>query len=208
MKPWNNRTLALIAGFSYLAIFFLAIFANFFALESIIQHPLETISQNGQIVRLGVIAFILAAIFDTIVAIAFFHLNPEHPLTLSSFCFRTIHAILMAIGTFAMFMTLHQKTAEDILRMIEIFNTIWLIGLIFFGIHLILLAKILPIPKLISIFLTIAGIVYILDTGLHITLENYKLYEDLFLAMVAIPSIIGEMSLSIWLLWMGGKSSN
>ncbi|NCN08315.1 MAG: DUF4386 domain-containing protein [Leptospira sp.] len=207
MNTWNKRRLALIAGFSYLAIFFLAIFANFFALEAMIQNPLETISENGHIVRLGVIAFILAAVFDTVVSLAFYHLYPDHPLTLSSFCFRIIHAVMMAIGTFAMFMTLYQKTSEGILYQIEIFNTIWLIGLFFFGIHLILLARILRIPKLISIFLSLAGLVYILDTTLHIILQNYKLYEDLFLAMVAIPSILGEMSLSVWLLWKGGKEA-
>jgi len=106
-----------------------------------------------------------------------------------------------------MFMTLYQKTSEGILYQIEIFNTIWLIGLFFFCIHLILLARILRIPKLISIFLSLAGLVYILDTTLHIILQNYKLYEDLFLAMVAIPSILGEMSLSVWLLWKGGKEA-
>ena len=64
----NNRTLSKIAGISYLIIFFAAIFANFFALESIIQAPIETIENNNLIVRLGIVAFLITVIFDVVVA--------------------------------------------------------------------------------------------------------------------------------------------
>ncbi|MGC9343713.1 MAG: DUF4386 domain-containing protein [Bacteroidales bacterium] len=85
------------------------------------------------------------------------------------------------------------------------YNIIWLIGLFFFGIHLILLAGILGQPRLISLFLILAGIMYMVDTGAHFVLPDYDRYDSIFLAMVAIPSIGGEMALSIWLLIKGGK---
>jgi hypothetical protein len=46
---------------------------------------------------------------------------------------------------------------------------------------------------------------YMVDTVAHFLLQNYKEYSSIFLALVAIPSIIGEMSLAIWLLVRGGK---
>jgi len=38
-------------------------------------------------------------------------------------------------------------------------------------------------------------------------MENYDAYADLFLTLVAIPSIFGEMAFAIWLLVKGGKNS-
>ncbi|MCB0474455.1 MAG: DUF4386 family protein, partial [Flavobacteriaceae bacterium] len=66
--------------------------------------------------------------------------------------------------------------------------------------------NILKKPGIIAIFLMIAGIMYMVDTTAHFLLENYQTYASLFLALVAIPSIIGEFSLAVWLLVKGGKN--
>ena len=42
------------------------------------------------------------------------------------------------------------------------------------------------------------------DTAAHFLLPNYDAYSSIFLALVAIPSIAGELSFSIWLLVKGG----
>ena len=39
-----------------------------------------------------------------------------------------------------------------------------------------------------------------IDTGAHFMLSDYEVYGSILLALVAIPSIIGEMSFAIWLL--------
>lgn len=75
MKP---RTLSLIAGVSYLVIFFTAIFANFFVLESILKDPLNAIQQNHLFVRAGILAFIITVVFDVVVAWALYGLFKEH----------------------------------------------------------------------------------------------------------------------------------
>lgn len=201
----NQRKLAILAGVSYLIIFFAAIFANFFVLEAILQNPVETINQNGPIVRFGILAFLITAVFDVIVAWALLELWKNHPLTNLSTYFRLIHAVIMGIAVFALPLVFHVSTAEEILNQVNIFNILWLIGLFFFGIHLILLAQILKKPKFITILLTLAGIMYIVDTSAHFLLANYESYASIFLALVAIPSILGEMSFTIWLLAKAGK---
>lgn len=203
MKP---RTLALIAGASYLIIFFAAIFANFFVLESILKDPLATIQQQHMMVRLGIMAFIITVVFDVVVAWALYELYKKHPLSGLSTYFRMMHAAIMGVAIFALPLALVSSTSEEILRQVDIFNIIWLIGLFFFGIHLILLGRIIRKPRIIAIFLVIAGIVYMIDTGAHFLLRDYEAYSSIFLALVAIPSILGEMSFSIWLLIRGGKS--
>jgi hypothetical protein len=82
-----------------------------------------------------------------------------------------------------------------------------LIGLFFFGIHLILLGRIIGKPRIIGLFLVLAGAMYMVDTAAHFVLPAYEAYATIFLALVAIPSIVGEMAFSVWLLIKGGKES-
>jgi len=201
----RSRTLSVIAGSSYLVIFFAAIFANFFVLESILNDPLVTIQENSLIVRFGILAFLITVVFDVIVAWAFYELYKAHNLSVLSTLFRMMHAAIMGVAVFALPVTLQLTSGQEILQQVDIFNTIWLIGLFFFGIHLILLGRIIGKPKIIAAFLVIAGIMYMADTGAHFLLKNYEEYSSVFLAFVAIPSIIGEMSFAIWLLIKGGK---
>lgn len=202
MKP---RTLSIIAGISYLVIFFAAIFANFFVLESILKDPLTTIQENHVIVRFGIIAFLITVVFDVVVAWALYELYKENILSGLSTLFRMMHAAIMGVAVFALPIALSSTTGQEILRQVNIFNTTWLIGLFFFGIHLILLGRILKKPRFITVSLIIAGIMYMADTGAHFLLDNYDDYSSIFLVLVAVPSIFGEMALSIWLLVKGGK---
>ena len=201
----TKRKLALIAGSSYLVIFFAAIFANFFVLESIQNDPLATIRDHHMMVRFGIMAFLITVVFDVVVAWALQELYKEHALSGLSTLFRMMHAAIMGVAVFSLVVSLSSVSEQEILRQAYIFNIIWLIGLFFFGIHLILLARILGQPRLISIFLILAGIMYMADTGAHFVLPDYDRYASIFLAMVAIPSIGGEMALSVWLLIKGGK---
>lgn len=201
----NMRNLSLIAGVSYLIIFFAAIFGNFFVLESIMEAPVQTIQQNHLMVRLGILAFLFTVVFDVVVAWALYELYKKHPLSNLSTYFRMMHAAIMGVAIFALPVTLGMTNETEILRQIEVFNIIWLIGLFFFGIHLILLGRIIRNLRIIAIFLGIAGAMYMLDTAAHFLLPDYKAYGSIFLALVAVPSIIGEMSLAIWLLVKGGK---
>ena len=202
MKP---RKLSIIAGSSYLVIFFAAIFANFLVIESILKEPLVTIQEKHLMVRFGIMAFLVTVVFDVVVAWALYELYKDHYLSGLSTLFRMMHAAIMGVAVFALPVALMTTTDQEILKQVDIFNFIWLIGLFFFGIHLILLGRILVKPKFIAVFLIIAGIMYMVDTGAHFLLQNYEAYGSVFLALVAIPSIIGEMSLALWLLLKGGK---
>ena len=199
------RTLAIIAGGGYLMIFFAAISANFLMLESLLQAPLETIQQQPMLVRWGTLAFMITVVFDVVVAWALYELYPTQLWSKLSTLFRMMHAAIMGVAIFALPLALKATTAEEVLHQVDVFNTIWLIGLFFFGIHLILLGRIIGRPRIIAFFLVIAGIMYMIDTSAHFLMADYQDYASIFLALVAIPSIVGEMSFSIWLLLRGGK---
>ncbi len=202
----NKRRLSLIAGISYLIIFFAAIFANFFVIESLVNDPVHTISENHMIVRFGILAFLITVVFDVVVAWALLELYKDHLMSVLSTLFRMMHAAIMGVAVFALVLALSLTGSQEILNQIDIFNIIWLIGLFFFGVHLILLGRIIGRPKIIGIFLVFAGAMYMVDTAAHFVLPNYEDYAAIFLALVAIPSIVGEMAFSIWLLVKGGKA--
>lgn len=201
----NSRKLSIITGVSYLVIFFAAIFANFIVLEALKQDPLETINQQNQMVRYGILAFLITVVFDVVVAWGLFELYSKHYLTRLSTYFRLMHAAIFAAAVFALVSTLNSETASDILKLVNTFEIIWLIGLFFFGAHLILLAKILPKPKWIALFLALAGVMYMIDTAAHFLLPEYNDFAGVFMALVAVPSILGEMAFTVWLLVKGGK---
>lgn len=203
----KTKTLYKIAGVSYLGIFFTAIFANFFVLDSLKNDPVDMAANSMTLVGLGAMAFLVAAVLDTIVAWALKELYAKHPLTTPSTYFRLIHAAIMGVAVFALVMTRGLSGEESIITQIDIFDTIWLIGLFFFGAHLLMLSNILRnvAPDWIRYALFAAGAMYIIDTTAHFVLANYDSYADTFLVLVAIPSILGEMTLSIWLLLKSRK---
>lgn len=202
MKP---RSLAIIAGMSYIIIFFAAIFANFLVLAALKTSPMAVIEQSGMMVRLGILAFLFTVLFDVVIAWALFELFKKHPLTGLSTLFRMMHAAIMGVALFALPMVFNATSDMEALAFVNMFNTIWLIGLFFFGMHLILLGKILTKPRVIAVFLMLAGVMYMVDTCAHFLMLDYTHYANIFLALVAIPSILGEMAFAIWLLIKGGR---
>ncbi|WP_347840953.1 DUF4386 domain-containing protein [uncultured Draconibacterium sp.] len=201
----NSRKLSTLTGISYLIIFFTAIYANFFMLEALKENPLETILHQQLVVRTGILAFLITVVFDVVVAWGLFELYKKHLLTRLSTYFRLMHAAIMAVAIFALVLSLSSVSGEEVTQRVNTFEIIWLIGLFFFGAHLILLARIIERPRWIALFILLAGIMYMVDTGAHFLLPNYTDYADLFLALVAIPSIFGEMAFTVWLLVKGGK---
>ena len=62
------------------------------------------------------------------------------------------------------------------------------------------------IPWFLGILLMLAGAGYVIDTLANAFLANYDDYATVFLLIVAVPSVVGELAFTIWLLWRGGKA--
>jgi hypothetical protein len=92
---------------------------------------------------------------------------------------------------------------------IDAFEYAFLIGLVAFGAHLVALGWLLvrsrwTTPAL-GYLLMVAGTAYVADTLARAVIADYGSVENLFLAIVAIPSVIGEFWLIVWLLTRAGK---
>jgi hypothetical protein len=97
----------------------------------------------------------------------------------------------------------------QVMLSLEAFNHAWLIGLACFGIHLVLLGLLSlgsgSVPRALAILLMVAGAAYVTDTLAHAALASYADYQTVFLFIVAVPSLIGELWFALWLLLKGGK---
>jgi hypothetical protein len=114
----------------------------------------------------------------------------------------------MGAAVFALVPIVDMLSENEILAQVDVFNTLWLIGLFFFGFHLLLLAKIVKHIRFIPYVLALAGLMYIVDTTAQFTFIDYESYADIFLMLVAIPAVLGEMSFALWLLIKGRKPVN
>jgi hypothetical protein len=78
-----------------------------------------------------------------------------------------------------------------------------------FGIHLLLLGYMIVksglVNRALGYILMMAGAAYAIDTLAHALLGNYDDYATVFVLIVAIPSVIGEFALGLWLLLRAGK---
>lgn len=222
------RRAALIAGVSYLLIFVLAIFANFIVVGGLVDTgdaaaTFANVADSEVVFRFGLIAFLVVFLLDVVVAwalwVLFKGINRE--LSRLTAWFRVVYTVFLGMGLVFFFTVLQlisgagwigafdqgQLDAQALLAF-DAFNATWLIGLTAFGVHLMLLGYLIVrsgvAPKMLGAVLAVAGAAYILDTFAHGLLANYTDYETVFLAIVALPSVIGELWFTFWLLLRGG----
>ncbi len=225
------RQAARIAGVGYVILFVLAIFANFFVRTGLIEvddaaATFAKITESEFLFRTGLVSFLIIFIVDVVVAWALYIVFREvsRHLSLLTAWFRLVYTVFLGVAVIFLFVVLGlisgagylnafdpgQLDAQAML-VLEAFNYTWLIGLACFGIHLILIGSMMMAsgiaPKPLGIVLAIAGSAYVIDTLAYSLLSNYADYAGLFLAIVAIPSIIGELTFTVWLLTQGRKGS-
>jgi hypothetical protein len=223
---------ARLAGAGYLVIFITGFFANFFVLEGLVvegnaQATSENILANLMQFRWGIFAFLIMVVIDVLMAgPLYILLKPVNKnLSLLSAWLRLVNGTIFGVALYSLFGILHLLSGAEYLTALEpaeiharvmlhleAFNFIWLIGLVFFGLHLflmgILILKSDYIPKIIGGLLQLAAVGYLTDSFAQFLLPDYKSVQHVFELVVLIPGVIGELSFTVWLLIKGAKTKN
>lgn len=218
-----------VAGFGLVLMAVIAIFANFFVLESLVipgdaAATVNNIAANDLLFRFGIAGFAVVLVLDVIVAWALYILfrQVNKGLALLAACFRLVYTAIFAAALFNFLSVLQLVGKEiyvavletsllqaEVMLLIDAFRNGWLIGLVFFGFHLLLIGYLVYkskfMPKIIGILVMLAGLGYLIDNFAKVMLSNYTEYEILFLLIVAVPGTVGELALAIWLLVKGKK---
>ena len=61
------------------------------------------------------------------------------------------------------------------------------------------------IPKILGILLMLSSLGYLIDSFANFLMPNYVDYKTIFMMIVAIPGIVGELYLTLWLLFKGTR---
>lgn len=223
------KSISRLAGTGYLIIFLTGIFANFFVIEGLVvpgdaTATLENIRESDGLFRIGILSFILMVIFDLVLAWALYLLLKPVNKNMSLFqaWFRLVNGTIFGVALFHLVEVVHLSggggylsgaddtmLAIEVMRSLVAFNIIWLIGLLFFGIHLVFLGWLIRksnyIPGILGILLIIAGIGYLVDSFANFMLADYDAYATIFMIIVVLPGVVGELSFTLWLLIKGVK---
>jgi Domain of unknown function (DUF4386) len=222
------RRYALIAGVGYVVLFVLGIFANFFVREGLVvtgdaAQTAANILESEGLFRMGMVSFLVVFAVDVIVAWALYVLfkKVDENVSLVTAWFRIVYTVFLGVAVMFFYQAIQLLSGSEFLSVfdagqleaqallaVDAFNSTWLIGLLVFGVHLIFLGWLVvksSAPRVLGYVLMVAGLAYVADTLAHTVLANYVDYENVFLAIVAVPSVIAEGWMGLWLLFKGGR---
>lgn len=155
--------------------------------------------------RWGIAGLILIVILDIVVAAALLRLfeSVNHSISIMAAWFRVGYAAvyLVAIIQLVVALGLLEDPAQT-LSAIEAYETIWHVGLILFGLHLLLIGYLAYrsgfMPKIFGILLVIAGLGYLVDGFVLVLVPQPAI-------SFGVITFVGEVALIFWLLIIGRR---
>ncbi len=202
----------------------LAIFANFGVREGLIVPgdaalTVANLSEGIGLFRWGLVAFLVVFLLDVVAAWALHVVfrDVQRDLSLLAAWFRLTYTVFLGVALVFFFRALQLVTGAtylagvepasleaDVMLALESFNHTWLVGLAAFGIHLLLLGALVVrsglVSRVLGALLVAAGGAYLLDTIANAVVADYAGVAGIMLALVAVPSMLGEGWLGLWLL--------
>jgi len=188
----------------------LAIFGNFVAIQSLVtpgdaaQTAIDIANSEG-LFRWGIASLIVIAVLDIIVAAALLRLfEPvNRGVSMTAAWFRVAYVAVYLIAIIQLVLALGLLgDPNQALRAIDAYGTIWLVGLILFGVHLLLIGYLAYrsgfMAKVFGILLVVAGLGYIADGFVAVLVPGPTISLGQF-------TFVGEAALIFWLLIKGTR---
>jgi len=221
------RKAALIAGFAYLIIFIFGI--SFGIIEGFIvpgdaAETANNILSNELLFRSGIVGLIIVLVADAVVAWALYvFLKPINKgISLLTAWFRLLYTAIFGFTIIHLLSVLKLLSNAEYLKVFEpdqlhalALQTLnsyqygYNIGYVFFGLHILglgyLIYKSNYIPRILGILLMIAFVGYMIDSFASVLSASYASNPIAFIVFIAVPAILAEFSLTVWLLWKGRK---
>jgi hypothetical protein len=218
----SPRSAALVAGVALLLMAILSPIALLNTYQNIFvagdaQATAENIMALGNMFNIGISIFLVVAVLDIVVAWALYVLfKPVNKsLSLLAAWLRLAYAPIFALALANLFSAVRLLSGAAYLKAFDTdllyaqamlalsaFKNSWDIGLVIFGLHLLVLGYLAFksgfIPKWLSVLVVIAGFGYVVDSFGRFLSPDYSISLAQF-------TFVGEALLIIWLLWRGIK---
>ncbi len=225
----NPNRLARMIGICYMLILILAVYAHLFIRQGIVipdnaEITANNLISNEGIFRISIVIWLVVLFLDVIVTWALYLLlkTVHKELSLLTAMFRLTYTMikgaglvygLLALGMLsgASYLTTldTKQLSAQVMMYLEGDGYGFLIGLFFFGVHIVLSGFMFfhssYIPKILSAGLVLAGVAYITDTILSVLIAGYAASDTTFKSALMVIMFIGEMFPFIWLLIKGAK---
>jgi hypothetical protein len=226
----SPRRAAVIAGITMLIMAGCAAFTVGFINGSLIVKgdsgaTVNNIFSSLALFRSGIFGWLVILVSDIIVswALYIFLKQVDNNLALLAAWFRLIYCSILGASIMNLVYVLlilsggntsvvqtNQLNAQ-IMLLIDAFNKMWSLGLILFGLHLLIVGTIVLksgfIPKILGILLLIAALSYVTVHLLHLFSLQFEPTTLVLENILSLPMALGELAFGIWLLLRGGKIS-
>jgi Domain of unknown function (DUF4386) len=206
------RTASLIAGLALALMAVLAVFGNFVAIQSLVTpgdaaKTAIDISNSEALFRWGIASLIVIAVLDVVVAGALLRLfEPvNRSVSITAAWFRVAYAAVYLVAVIQLVFALGLLgDPNEAQRAIDAYETIWLVGLILFGVHLLLIGYLAYrsafMARVFGVLLVVAGLGYIADGFVAVLVRGPSISIGQF-------TFIGEVALIFWLLIKGTRKT-
>lgn len=212
MDKDNNDKVALFTGVSILVIALLAGFtAGYIPAKFMFYGDPNEVVQNFDsmmgLFRMNVLGWFLIILFDLVVSwgvyVVFRHVN--HNLALFSGWLRLFYTMFLALSLSYLIKitTVGTVTSSDLIN-IDMFDSVWSIGLIVFGFHLLLLGVVMFkanfIHKIFSVLMLIAAVGYLLIQTLNSFFPSLAQVQTILEYILLVPMTVGELAFGVYLI--------
>jgi len=223
----SPRLYARVAGMAYLVIIVTGIFAEFFVRSNLIvpgdaAATARNIAASEILFRTGIAGEFLMLLGDVLVAGALYVVfrGFSRNLALLAAFFRLAQAAVLGVNLLNTYVPLllladggyltafqPEQLNALVLLALEAHSFGYLIGLVFFGVHCMILGYLVVksayVPRILGVLLVIAGVGYLVDSFGRTLLPTYDDHANLFLVIVFVPAFVAEVSFCLWLLLKG-----
>jgi hypothetical protein len=225
------RQAAVVTGVSILVMAVAAVLATDVTIGSLVvpgdaRATTGNIQASGMLFRSGILSWLIVLVCDVLAAWGLYiYFKPvNRSLSLLMACFRLVYAAILgtALANYVKVLLLvsgddyqaalgiHQLQAQ-VMLFLDAFNVTWSIGLAVFGFHILVLGYLVVnsgyIPKFFGVLLIIAFLGYLITTANDLLIPGRENFKTIVELLFAIPMIVGEVGLGLWLLIKGGKGT-
>lgn len=171
----------------------------------------SNIKASELLFRMGIASWLIVLAADAVVAWALYVLlvPASKGLSLLAAWFRLVFVAVFAINMLNRLNALQLINGDhsQMMRYLSAHDSGVNIAFVFFGIHIAVLGYLVLksdyLPRVLGVLLMVASVGYFIDSFASILSPAYASNETMFIIFIAVPAVISELSLTLWLLFKG-----
>lgn len=206
------RLPSLTAGIALFLVIGLAFFGAFGAVDALVTpgdaaQTAADIAASESLFRWGIACLAVVAMLDIVLAASLYVVfeTVNRAVSMVTAWFRVAFAAVYLVAIAHLVLAVNGlDDPEQALASIEAFEVIWNLGLLVFGVYLVLLGWLAYranfMARIVGVLLVVAGLGYLVDSFGMVLVRDYSLEVVLY-------TFIGEVVLMFWLLLKGTRTT-